>query len=202
MLDFNLTERHKMKPPSLAAAALDYAAKGLPVFPCSLDKKPLTPSGFKDATTDPEQVLQWWTQHPGASIGMPTGADTGCFVLDVDLPDGPATLERLERENGPLPATLEQRTGSGGRHLFFTHPGWTIRNSARKLGTGLDTRGDGGYIIAPPSPHPSGNQYEWITDHPIAEAPAWLLEKLTERQSEKPAPIATGGERSEERRVG
>lgn len=194
MLDFNQAERQTLEPPSLAVAALGYATRGLPVFPCTLEKKPLTASGFKNATADQEQIRQWWTRHPGASIGIPTGADTGVFVLDIDMPDGPATLERLMRENGPLPATLEQRTGSGGRHLFFTHPGRPIKNSAGKLGPGLDTRGDGGYVILPPSQHPSGNPYEWTTSHPTAEAPAWLLEKLTERHSEKPAPIATGGE--------
>lgn len=179
---------------NLLNAALGYADRGRPVFPCTLDKKPLTATGFKNATADLATIRKWWTRHPGASIGSPTGGDTGIFVVDVDMPDGPVTLARLEQENGPLPATLEQRTGSGGRHLFFNHPGWIIRNSAKRLGPGLDTRGDGGYVILPPSPHPSGNLYEWTTRHPIAEAPAWLLEKLTERQTEKPAPMATGGE--------
>jgi putative DNA primase/helicase len=144
-------------------AALNYASRGLPVFPCGKDKKPLTGHGFKDATTDHAVIQQWWCQYTNALIGMPTGVASGLFVLDVDMPYGPASLKELERKYGPLPATVMQKTPSGGRHLFFKHPGKgsKIKNSAGKLGPGLDIRGDGGYVILAPSPG-----YEWIEhDH-------------------------------------
>ncbi len=128
---------------------------------------------------EPDQIRKWWGRQPEASIGIPTGPVTGCFVLDVDLPDGPAALARLEESHGFLPATVEQRTGSGGRQMFFRWPsdGQGIRNSAGKLGPGLDVRGEGGYIIAPPSCHPSGGRYAWTSPNgtPIADAPAWLI---------------------------
>jgi hypothetical protein len=143
-------------------AALAYAAKGKPVFPCGINKKPLVAGGFKSATTDPAQIREWWTKWPDASIGMPTGTATGVFVLDVDLPDGPASLEALEAKHGKLPPTLTQKTGGGGRQYFFTYPeGRKVKNSTSKIGPGLDIRGEGGYVILPPSGHESGGQYEW-----------------------------------------
>ena len=66
-------------------AAKSLVSLGWPVFPCKPDKSPLTPHGFKDATTDQQQIDQWWTAHPNAMIGMPTGAASGCFVVDVDI---------------------------------------------------------------------------------------------------------------------
>ncbi|MDX2494971.1 MAG: bifunctional DNA primase/polymerase [Desulfuromusa sp.] len=165
--------------------ALNYAKIGYLVFPCR-DKKPLTPHGFKDATNDPTVIAAWWDQSPDAQIGAPTGKEAGFFVLDIDQPHGPNSLKELELKDGPLPITAEQRTGGGGRHLFFKYPeGITIKNSAGKLGTGLDTRGDGGYIIMSPSLHKSGNCYEWINVEPMAEAPEWLLELVTSNPSKK-----------------
>ena len=75
-------------------AALGFAKRGKPVFPCKPDKTPLTPNGFKDATTDPNQITEWWTKHPEALIGMPTGAVSGVVVLDVE--PAQAGLHRLE----------------------------------------------------------------------------------------------------------
>jgi len=160
-------------------AALTYARHGVPVFPCRLNKAPLTSRGHKDASTDEAAILAWWRRWPTALIGMPTGWDSGLWVLDVDLPDGPASLEAIEAQVGPLPSTLEQVTGSGGRHLFFKMvEGVEIKNNARKLGPGLDVRGEGGYVIVPPSGHPSGGTYTWSTDHdaPLGDAPDWLLD--------------------------
>jgi hypothetical protein len=160
--------------------AIAYARKGWRVFPCGRDKKPLTPNGFKDAATDPDQIKTWWTRWPDASIGCPTGPDMGkgAWVLDVDLPEGPATLAALESEHGALPATVEQRTGSGGRQLFFRWPeGRDVPSRAGKIGKKLDTRGRGGYVIVPPSGHPSGGRYTWTSNRtPLADAPAWLLD--------------------------
>ncbi|WP_428564413.1 MAG: bifunctional DNA primase/polymerase [Solidesulfovibrio sp. DCME] len=147
--------------------ALNYARRGHPVFPCGIDKKPLVQNGFHAATTDEEQIRSWWEKWPNASIGIPTGPDIDAFVLDIDLPDGPNSLATLEAKHGPLPSTLEQTTGSGGCQLFFKWPkaGPGVRNSVGKLGLGLDIRGAGGYVIVPPSGHPSGGHYTWKKGH-------------------------------------
>lgn len=167
-------------------AALQYPKNGWAVFPCNMEKRPITKNGFYDATCDPEVISDWWTCNPDALIGCPTGEKIGLWVLDVDLPDGPETLASLEAENGPLPATKEQRTGSGGSQLFFKWiDGREVRNSASKLGPGLDVRGEGGYVILPPSGHKSGGTYEWVSgDTPAAEAPDWLLD-LVVKQHQK-----------------
>lgn len=175
-----------------AIAAIEYARRGWPVFPCSIQKKPMTRNGFKDATTDEQTIQQWWSKTPQSSIGIATGSVPGLLVLDVDFPDGPDSLSNLEGKHGPLPATLEQRTGSGGRHLIFKNPvGVTIKNSAGKIGPNLDIRCEGGYIIVPPSRGwnsktgcETGTQYKWVNDHSIAEAPGWLVDML--RFEEKP----------------
>ena len=131
----------------LLIAALAYARAGLPVFPCSpQDKKPLTRFGFKDATTQEKQIRTWWGRWPNAMIGSPTGPETGVFVLDVDRndrTDGFAALASLEKQYGNLPGTLRSVTPRGGSHYFFW---WRhgIKNTAGKLGIGLDVRGDGG----------------------------------------------------------
>lgn len=199
---------------NMMQAALHYAAKGWPVFPCwEMDesdaafqyrvskmpterrakatpykgKQPRTIHGLKDATTEEKTIREWWRRYPNAAIGIPTGPTIGAFVLDVDLPDGQQMLDNLEAAHGPLPSTVAQRTGSGGRQLFFAWPqGVEIRNSAGKLAENLDTRGDGGYVIVPPSLHPSGGRYAWSTNGgtPIANAPQWLIEMA--RKPEKP----------------
>ncbi|WP_419783108.1 bifunctional DNA primase/polymerase [Maridesulfovibrio sp.] len=161
---------------TLGDAALFYAKQGLCVFPCA-GKRPCVSGGFKSATTDLNQITQWWQQFPQANIGSPTGANS--FVLDIDPPHGEESLALLESQNSPLPETLTQRTGSGGRHLFFIQPAEIeIRNSASKIGKGLDIRGTGGYIILPPSVHASGDSYQWLTECSPAEAPAWLVELI------------------------
>ncbi|WP_415519298.1 MAG: bifunctional DNA primase/polymerase [Desulfovibrio aminophilus] len=156
---------------NLLTAALGLADAGWAIFPCE-NKRPLTPHGLKDASADPEQIKAWWTKWPSAQIGLPTGKNVNAFVLDMDLPDGPASLDGLEAEHGPLPRTWTARTGSGGEHRYFRLPdGLEIRNSASKLAPGLDVRGVGGYVIAPPTPG-----YSWTSQGaPLADAPEWLL---------------------------
>lgn len=174
---------------SIIKHALDYAREGYKVFPCKRNKKPLTPNGFKSATTDLSQVDAWWKENPWASIGMPTGPTNNIWVLDVDCPVGPATLDRLIRTYGPLPTTREQRTGGGGFQLFFRWPaGLDIRNSAAALGPGLDVRGNGGYVIVPPSGHPSGGTYRWASDTPILYAPEWILNLIAKGKEHAPPP--------------
>jgi putative DNA primase/helicase len=172
-------------------AALVYAKHfGWHVFPVRPDKKPYTPNGLYDASNDPAVVTRWWTQFPNAAIGLRTGAESGVIVLDVDIgKDGFETLARQTAEHGALPETIASITGGGGRHYFFNHPGTPVRNTVGRtdespLGRGLDFRGDGGYVILPPSKHASGNLYAWETP-PIsvqpAALPAWIFEKLNNR---------------------
>jgi len=159
----------------LLASALDFAAKGWPVFPCAVrGKKPLTPNGLKDATTALAQVRAWWAQTPSANIGVATGP---VVVVDIDGAAGENSLAALVATHGELPPTLESRTGKG-RHIWFAANGVRIRNSASQLGEGIDVRGDGGYAIAPPSVHESGRRYEWISDAALAPVPAWIAAKL------------------------
>lgn len=154
----------------LAAAAVAYAAAGLPVLPLD-GKLPRLRNGLHGASTDIAVVAEWWRRWPGANIGIRTGAASGLVVLDVDPPAGFAALAELERRVGKL-ATAEVLTGSGGRHRYFTHPGGgEVRNSAGRLGDGLDVRGDGGYVVAPPSIHESGRPYKWM--RPLERAVPW-----------------------------
>ncbi len=174
--------------------ALTYAKRGWPVLPlhwvtkglCSCKnttckspgKHPLTPSGLGDASTNKDQVETWWSRWPDANIGCATGEFMGAWVLDIDGPVGSASLTQLEEEIGPLPETLEQQTGGGGRHLFFCWPGGEreARNK-QAFRPGVDVRGNGGYVVVPPSVHQCGRKYDWPNGQrgKIAEAPlAWL----------------------------
>lgn len=169
--------------PSMLNAALSYAAKGWPVFPCR-DKKPLTKHGVKDATTNHFQIRRWWTDYPDAQIGCAMGPLSRHWALDVDPPYGAATLASLQAANSSLPITLKQTTGSGGEHYLFAYPtDAVIRNNAKtKLGPGLDVRGDGGYIILAPSCHESGNSYRWQNeDAQSVPAPEWLKDLVADR---------------------
>src|SRR5262249_15085341 len=149
---------------TVIGAALALAYKGLAVFPCRpRDKRPATASGLKDATLDLEVIRQWWRQEPQFNIGIATGAISNIFVIDVDGPDAESELRKLEAEHGELPPTVESITARG-RHLFFKWPDCIVRNSAGKLAGGIDVRGDGGYVLVPPSIHPSGRAYAWSVD--------------------------------------
>jgi hypothetical protein len=145
-------------------------------------KHPQTLRGLKDASTTPDTIKQWWRSMPYANIGLVTGAVSGVIVLDVDVRHGgDLSLSKLEQQHGALPVTWRFLTGGGGEHILFRHPGGNVPNSAGKLGSGLDVRGDGGYIVAPPSRHISGNYYAVSEQHapstvPLAAAPPWLIE--------------------------
>jgi hypothetical protein len=174
-------ERRYGSAPTLHNAALAYARRGVPVFPCEPGaKRPLTRNGHWDATTDSRVVERWWKRWPSANIGIPTGKESGVVVLDVDVDDGgPESLAKLEHAVEPTPKTARARTGGGGIHVFFRYPrGTEIRNSAGLLGPGLDVRGEGGYVVVPPSR--TKGPYQWVDSSPLAEA-SWLIERLTER---------------------
>jgi hypothetical protein len=170
-----------------------YAARGWPVIPlwwplrtggcacgqpdCSNPgKHPLVRSGFHSATTDLDRIQRWWTRWPLANLGIRTGAASGLLVLDVDGVAGMESLRALRGEHGALRAAWV-RTGSGGWHAYMRMPDDApVRNSVGRLAPGLDVRGEGGSIVAPPSRHASGGSYRWLklgVEPP--DAPEWLI---------------------------
>lgn len=152
--------------PSMYDAAIEYAKKGFAVFPLKYrDKVPLTRNGCKDATTDAAQIKAWWQKYPNANIGLATGSvSQNVFVIDLDIDedrgiDGYHSLEDWQREHGDFPETWTAITGRGGYHLYYLGNG-KIKNRAGII-DGVDIRGNGGYVVAPPSIHKNGNRYEW-----------------------------------------
>ena len=181
--------------------ALSYAARGFYIFPChtpvngvcdcrkpcsSPGKHPRTMNGLNGASIDPEQIRSWWSMWPSSNIAIATGAKSGFIVLDVDPKHGGAeSIKKLAGIHGLFPERVFQKTGGGGWHILFKHPGVRIGNiqfnpqSVPKLGEGIDVRGDGGYIIVAPSLHPSGRQYEWGSEYDVLpDAPTWLIDIL------------------------
>lgn len=159
-------------------AALVYAAKyGWAVFPIRPEtKKPLTPHGCKDAKKDPGAIRAWWKKWPSASVGVATGSISNLLVIDEDLDeekgvDGIQSMTAWESEHGELPETVRAITGRGGAHRYYHYTGKDYKNRTGII-EGVDVRGEGGYVIAPPSIHPNGASYEWECDPedtPLAE---------------------------------
>lgn len=181
--------------------ALAYAARGWRVIPIQPGYK--YPRGYpawqNDATTDPKTITTWWTTHPDYGIGIATGRESGIWVLDVDVADdktGDDTLQSHEDGHTPLPDTYEVITGSGGRHLYFAwDDAQEVRNSASgRLGPGLDVRGEGGFVVAPPTIHPNGQPYavEASATDTVAPAPAWLMAMLRDVEPERSRPTPLG----------
>lgn len=181
------------------AQALEYAARGWRVVPIVPgEKRPPVGNWTEVATVDPARVVEWWAgRYDGFGVGIVCGWHTvggtlleerrRClFVVDIDEGhqagiSGGDTLAELEDAHEPLPATFEVLTGSGGRHLYF-YADTEIRNNAgTKLGPGLDVRGEGGQVLAPPTFHPNGTRYELEAGSPAdpVDAPAWLIDLLT-----------------------
>jgi putative DNA primase/helicase len=146
----------------------------------------LVPRGLKQASADPGTIEQWFSGRE-RNIGIATGTTSGIVVLDIDpRHEGDETLAALEKRHGPLPPTWRFLTGGGGEHIIFRHPGGMVPNSAGRIAKGIDVRGDGGYIVAPPSLHISGRAYAISVDHdpetvPLADIPSWLLPLLKEK---------------------
>jgi hypothetical protein len=164
---------------NLLAAALNYAKQGLPVFPCNAEKKPLVAGGFKSATTDADQIKRWWSEWSGALIGMPTGKASGRIVIDSDSPEAEAAFHAMAKEDNAAPSiTFRVATGRGFHYHFQEPEGVEIRNSAGELAPGVDIRGEGGYVIMPPSLHPNGKRYTVVDDSPPAQIPIWLLLRI------------------------
>jgi hypothetical protein len=163
-------------------AIRDYVRRGWSIIPIRPgDKRPLVRwEEFQHRHPDEAEVNGWFRTWPDAGIGVVTGAISGLVVIDVDLRHGgDVGLKDLEREHGRMPTTVECRTGGGGRHLYFAHPGGLVRNKVG-LAPGVDLRGDGGYVVAPPSVHSSGVRYAWVEEHSperaaIGPLPGWVL---------------------------
>lgn len=182
----------------LGRAALWYARKqGCAVFPlhtvddgrcscgrpCGRDagKHPRVSRGLLEASRDEAAVRAWWRQWPDANVGLATGKASGWVVIDIDTgKGGEESLTRLEAKHGALPPTAEVLTGGGGRHLYYAYPLRHVPSTVGKLGRGLDVRGDGGYVVAPPSLHLSGESYTWKDGRAIDGGsktlpPDWLI---------------------------
>lgn len=186
---------------ALLRAALIYADRGFRVFPLHMPlasgcctcgnsrcpdrgKHPRTQHGLHDATNDPKTIAAWWRAAPLSNVGIVTGHRSGIVVLDVDPPHGgEQSLAILEQAFSPLPETPTVLTGSGGFHFYFATPDACEGALPNRIGLagllGLDFRGDGGYIVAPPSLHQAGEPYQWIVGPPLAPLPYWLWTLLT-----------------------
>lgn len=185
------------------SAAYAYAERGWPVFPLvPRDKAPLTKRGFQDATTDRNDILRWWQAFPDANIGLATGV--AFSVLDIDSAGAVPVLQELlgetYRHDGPVVSTGK------GAHLYF-QPLKGDRNRAGLLGGKVDYRGAGGYVVAPPSIHPSGRVYVWSDgrderrDLPVVpEALARVILKAEAKEVVKGG-ILQGGEYRESKSV-
>ena len=152
-------------------------------------KHPRVARGLHAATVDETLLHQWWARWPAANVAIRTGAPSGLVVVDIDPDhDGHHTLRQLVVEHGPLADGRIVTTGSGGQHLYFKHPGGIIRNDAgRRVGPGIDVRGDGGYVLAPPSRHRSGHDYTLASGGTtLPPLPDWLRAAL-----EPPIPTST-----------
>ncbi|MCL2429406.1 MAG: bifunctional DNA primase/polymerase, partial [Alphaproteobacteria bacterium] len=153
----------------LADLALALAARGLPVFPCSADKKPVIDGGFKSATQDPAVICEMFAREGAKLIGVPTGRASGRVVIDVDPQHG--GNEWFSENKVRLPATLTHGTPRGGEHRVFRDPpNVEIRNSQGRIAPGVDVRGTGGYVIVPPS-----GGYTVKHNGGLADMPQWLI---------------------------
>jgi len=192
------TREHRAN--DLLGAALAFAGDGLPVFPCKpRGKRPLVEGGFKAATVNTEQIRKWWAEWPTANIAIPTGAVSGFVALDID-PGGDDSLAELTRQYGPLPETCAVKTGRG-RQLWFEYPSAPVRCSAG-FRRGLDFRGDGGYVIVPPSIHANGKRYIFRDDCKLAKMPEWLIKAIQEGKSAPNPTLPANGNRSKQIREG
>jgi hypothetical protein len=166
-------------------AALELARLGFPVFPLyPRTKKPMTAHGLLDATTDPEAIRDWFELCPTANVGL--AVPQGFVVVDIDDPEA---LLRLKAEDRHLPATAKCRSPRGWHCYYRTEV--ELRNAV-DLVPGVDLRGVGGYVLVPPSVHPSGGRYEWevpLLPENIADAPDWLVEAARRRGASRVRPV-------------
>jgi Bifunctional DNA primase/polymerase, N-terminal/AAA domain/Primase C terminal 2 (PriCT-2) len=185
--------------PRCLEAALTYAARGWAVFPAPRGtKKSHKAAELSDGrkwgkASDPDQIRHDFERWPEANVGIPAGEENGFWVLEADTPeghgvDGIANLRALEAEYGKLPVTLMAESPSGSIHYYFKYPidSTEIRNSASEVAPGIDVRGQGGMVLAPPSVKAGtkNGAYTWISNVELVDAPDWLIEKVKMKERE------------------
>ena len=176
-------------------AAQAYRERGWSVVPIRpRSKLPLVPwEEFQHRLARADEIEAWFKRKPDANVGIVTGMVSGLAVLDIDPAHGGAeSLEKLKAEHGKLPTTAMAETGGGGRHYYFAASLPGLRNRAA-IWPGIDLRGEGGMIVAPPSVHPSGKCYRWLTDPEhtaLAETPQWLEEAALGTKDVKGHPMS------------
>ena len=159
-------------------------------FPCEVKgKRPLTPSGVKDASDDPSQLERWTVQFPGCNWGLATGHRSGVVVVDVDGTEGEKSITALQQQGLLLPDTLTVKTGDGWHLYFEMPPDADIRNSVGKIAPGIDIRSDGGYVIIPPSVHPRGQPYQTAVYKSPVPCPGTLLARLVQAELPTASPV-------------
>lgn len=180
-----------MPAPTMLQAAISYARSGFMIFPVPRGTKMSYKAARRNggarwgATKEITEIERDFSRWPTANIGIPTGHVNGFWVMELDTAvhgegvDGAAVLDRLIANHGPLPPTRQALSPSGSRHFYWVYPQWlNIRNdTGRLLGTGIDIRGDGGMVVAPPSERDDGS-YVWANSESIANAPSWLLDMV------------------------
>ena len=141
--------------------ALFYAGLGWHVLPLWPEKKtPMTKNGYKDATKDEDQIRSWWSKTPDANIGLATGRISKLFVIDVDMPE-----DKAKKLDLFLPAFPTVKTARGS-HYYICYPNSEYIESRSFRDLPIDIKSDGGYVVAPPSIHPSGERYEFVSVYP------------------------------------
>lgn len=178
----------------------------LPIKPGQ--KRPPMAAWQNSATDNPRTIDNWYTGlYSDHGVGIATGPQPNgqnLVVIDLDEHDpaksGRATIELLRRRYGDLPSTVEAATGSGGVHLYFlAPPDLEVRNDAgSRLGPGIDIRGTGGQVLAPPTVHPNGTPYRWTVsplEHEVAPMPGWMIELIANPQAQQPTtPLSNDGD--------
>jgi putative DNA primase/helicase len=146
---------------------------------------------------DVHTITSWYRKYPHANLGIITGSKSKVVVLDIDPKNGGnQSLLEIEDKFGDIPETPMVRTGSGGVHFYFKHPGHLVGNRASFMGPGIDFRGDGGFVVAPESRHVSGDRYHWEVgpeDMPFADMPPWLMRELEKKQTSTATSVTNGG---------
>ena len=154
-------------------------------------------NGLLSATSDEAIIKRWWKRWPDANVAIVTGAVSGVVVLDIDAQEG---WDYLEQNEIYLPRTRQAATSPGKAHIYFSHPGFEVRNFAKKI-PGMDFRGDGGYVVAPPSLHKSGSLYKWNDVEEISGCPGWLLNFFKEGGAPGSSPLEAAGKLTGEVRL-
>src|SRR6266446_6435310 len=177
----------ELSPLPIVQFALSYARNDWYVFPLT-GKIPFKDSqGYKDATTDPQQIQTWWIQHPTANIGLATGERSGIIVLDIDPQKGGYySVKELQKRYNPLPETRRVSTAHKGLHYYFLYPrdAENYTNCVKLAGLeGIDIRANGGYVVLPPSRLFNRLSYTWADpDTPIAPLPTWLRDLILQER--------------------